>query len=467
MRRLPIDLPFSIGEAELLGKNLSRESSMVLVIGKNFFIVCLVTFLLWLGLLPPVTGYAEDYSFNLDEFEKKSFSWGGYAELKWDHARINQDGAFGLLAFYSEPRSDLDRLKSTVQLNGNYNKGIVDLNWLMQAYAQKDQVDSTEDLSIFSAYASIKPSPSVTFELGKKTFKWGKGYAWNPVAFIDRLKDPNNPEESIEGYIVAGVDLIKSFTGKLQTLALTGVLLPVWEDINDDFGEQEHINFASNLYLLYRDTDINFVFFTGDSRSTRYGIDFSKNLATNLEIHGEISYIPEQKIKVLKNSGLLESHEKAVTNYLLGLRYLTENDITTIFEYYHNEAGYTETEMDRFYQLVTDANNHYIDTGDNSLLRQAASISKSGYAKPQIGRNYLYLRVTQKDPFELLYFTPGVTTILNLDDNSYTLTPEAVYTGFTNWELRLRYSRIDGRTFTEYGEKINENRLELRVRYYF
>jgi hypothetical protein len=67
----------------------------------------------------------------------------------------------------------------------------------------------------------------------------------------------------------------------------------------------------------------------------------------------------------------------------------------------------------------------------------------------------------------LLYFTPSVTAIVNLDDQSFSLSPEAVYTGFTNWELRLRYSLLVGSSFTDYGEKQNEKKLELRVRYFF
>lgn len=438
---------------------------MVIRTGKNIY--RLISLLLWLGLLLPVTSLAEDYSFDLDEFEKKSFSWGGYAELKWNHNWINQSGTFGLLGFHDNPRSDLDRLTSTVQLDGNYNKGIVDFNWLLQASAQKDQVDAEQNLDVFSAYASIKPAPSVTFELGKKTYKWGKGYAWTPVSFIDRPKDPNNPEDALEGYIGIGVDLIKSLPGTLQTLALTGVLLPVFDDINDDFGEKNHINLAAKLYLLYRDTDIDFIFFTGSSRSTRFGIDFSKNLATNFEIHGEVAYIPEQKVRSLNTSGTLENHETSVTSYLLGLRYLTANDITTILEFYHNDAGYSEAEMDQFFQLVSDADTLYNSTGDDSLFQQAATISKSGYAKPQVGRNYIYAKVTHKEPFDLLYFTPGITTIINLNDKSYSLSPEIVYTGFTNWELRLRYTQMDGDKLTEHGEKLNESKLELRGRYYF
>ena len=438
-----------------------------MLMSRNAFSL-LLAFLLW-GLLSnglqPVQ--AEDYSFNLDEFEKKAMTWGGYAELKAEHNWLKRDSTFGLLGFYNQPRSHLDRLSTTLQLDGNYNKGMVDFNWLMQAFTADDQVENRKDLNVFSAYASIKSSPSITFELGKKTFKWGKGYAWNPVGFIDRPKDPNNPEEALEGYIGVAADLIKSFSGKLQTVALTTVVLPVWEDVNDDFGAKNNLNFATKLYLLYRDTDIDFVVFIGNSRSTRFGIDISKNLATNFEIHAELAYIPAQKIQFLNNSGNLMSTDRSVTSYLLGLRYLTENNITTILEYYHNDAGYSETQMDQFYQLVGNAYDSFLSTGNDSLLQQAQAISKKGYARPQIGRNYLYLRMTQKEPFDQLYFTPGITAIINLDDSSYTVSPEAVYTGFTNWEMRLRYSHIDGGRFTEYGEKLNEKKLEIRLRYYF
>jgi hypothetical protein len=51
--------------------------------------------------------------------------------------------------------------------------------------------------------------------------------------------------------------------------------------------------------------------------------------------------------------------------------------------------------------------------------------------------NYLYLRVSQKEPFKILYFTPAITWIANMDDKSFSLAPEMAYTGFTNWELRL------------------------------
>jgi len=416
------------------------------------------------------TGFAsaqEEFSFTLEEFEKKSLEWGGYAEIKLEHTKGNQNAAFALLDSHGDPRSSLDRFTSTLQLDGNYNKGLFSLNWVAQAYGRQDQEQWEDEASIFEVYVSIKPTPMASIDLGKKVFKWGKGYAWNPVGFIDRPKDPNNPEESLEGYIGAGLDLIKSFSGPLQTLALTTVVLPVQDNINEDFGKRDNLNLAAKLYLLYRDVDIDFLLFTGNSRTTRYGFDFSTNLATNFEIHGELAHIPKQSQKILDADGNVEIREIADTSYLLGLRYLTENDVTTIIEYYHNDDGYTEQEQDRFFELVDDANDLFMETGDDSLYSKAASGSEGAYGRSQSGRNYLYAKITQKEPFDLLYFTPGLTAILNLDDESFSLSPEAVYTGFTNWELRLRFSLLVGSSFTDYGEKQNENKLELRVRYFF
>jgi hypothetical protein len=82
-------------------------------------------------------------------------------------------------------------------------------------------------------------------------------------------------------------------------------------------------------------------------------------------------------------------------------------------------------------------------------------------------KDYLYLRVTQKEPFNILYFTPAITTIMNLSDRSFSISPELLYTGFTNWEFRLKGFAIVGPKGTDFGEKQNDYRIELRVRYYF
>lgn len=70
-------------------------------------------------------------------------------------------------------------------------------------------------------------------------------------------------------------------------------------------------------------------------------------------------------------------------------------------------------------------------------------------------RNYIYARISQKEPFDILHFTPSVTAIINSDDKSYSFTPELLYTGITNLELRFRFYALNGDTQTEFGEKQN------------
>jgi hypothetical protein len=94
-------------------------------------------------------------------------------------------------------------------------------------------------------------------------------------------------------------------------------------------------------------------------------------------------------------------------------------------------------------------------------------VTEGNYGRPNPMQDYLYLRVTQKEPFNILYFTPAITTIMNLNDRSFSFSPELLYTGFTNWEFRLKGTALAGQKETEFGEKQNDYRIELRVRYYF
>ena len=413
------------------------------------------------------SGRAADYSFDLDEFEKKRFTWGGFLEARGEHFDLNGDGALAILNQYHEPRAELNRFTGGLQLDGRFQQGITTLNWLIKGWAAQDEIGSADDIDLYTGYASIKASPRLTLDLGKKTFKWGKGYAWNPVAFLDRPKNPDDPEEALEGFIGAGADLVRSMDGPLRTLALTGVVLPVWEGGNEDFGAADNVNLGAKLYLLLLDTDIDFLLYTGNSRSARFGFDFSKNLAPNFEIHGELAHTPAQQQMVLAESGPLTAREVSDTSTLVGLRYLTEREVTAIVEYYHNGDGYTEEELSRFYQAVAEGYDHYLAGGGDTLLHRAANYSQSGYGRPQVGRNYLYARLTAKEPQDILYFTPAITAIVQLGDQSFSLTPELIYTGFTNFELRARFTWLQGSTETEYGEKLNESRAELRLRWFF
>ena len=335
------------------------------------------------------------------------------------------------------------------------------------AAGQQDSEGWTDTADIFEAYLGLKPITGTEVFLGKKSYNWGKGYAWNPVGFINRTKDPNDPDESREGYVIFETEAIKSFTGALQNAAFTGVVLPVLQDVNEDFGKKYHVNLAAKLYLLYRDTDIDLVAFTGSSRSDRFGLDFSRNITTNFEVHGEAAYFSGLDKMILMEDGSRKQESESAVSWLVGLRYLSSFDLTSIIEYYHNGNGYTESELNRFYSLVNDGSMEFEQEGVDAILQQARTLALQGYGRPFIGRNYLYARFSLKEPADILYLTPALTAILNLDDQSFSMTPEIIYTGFTNWEARLRFSLLGGGSETEYGEKQNSSKVELRLRYFF
>jgi hypothetical protein len=418
--------------------------------------------------MAPALCPAQEYTFDLDKIEKKPYHLGGYAEANPIHFKLDRDAAFYKLRFYDRDEgSTTEKYDMTLQLEGSYEKGIArsfarvnnNLNYTYEGWSGKT--------TLYEGFLSLMPSPSLTVDMGKKTLKWGKGYAWNPVAFVDRPKDPDDPGLALEGFFAASMDYIRSFDGPLKTFSFTPVLVPVYGDMNQDFGRPRHLNFAARFYFLFLDTDIDFMFLSGGSKPSRYGFDFSRNITTNFEIHGELAWIRNFRKSFIDQEGSLFESQGHVWSYLLGIRYLTARETTYIFEYYRNGTGLTEEQMRDYFSFIDKGYDAYLSTGDDALLRRASDLTQGRYGGMNPMKDYLYLRVSQKEPFDILYFTPALTWIFNMDDQSFSLSPEAVYTGITNLELRLKGTALVGGRYTEYGEKQNDWRIELRVRYYF
>lgn len=364
-------------------------------------IACLGAIVLfYLGFFTHTAKAEDEYAFDLSEIEKKPYHLGGYMELR--PLLFEQENDGGLQEEYN----------CKLQIDASYEWENAGLYCKTNTEVKKSDSGWSDTSSFYEGYLSIRPSSSLTLETGKRQLKWGKGYAWSPVAFVDRVKNPDDPEASLEGFIIAKADYIKSFAGHLKSFAVTPVLIPVYETINEDFGEINQINVAAKTYFLLFDTDIDIIVLTGEAKRRHYGLDFSKNIKTNFELHGELAIIKNPQENVL------DSDSRAA---LAGLRYLTYADTTYILEYYHNGEGFIGKE-----------------TGD-----------------------YLYLRISQKEPFDILYFTPSITLMSNLNNENRSLAPELVYLPITNLELRLKG------TFYSGSERQNKYKLELKIGYYF
>jgi hypothetical protein len=357
------------------------------------------------------------------------------------------------------------RLNSRLQLDAGYQR-----NWfnarartvVETAYASGAW---TGDAAAYEAFVSLRPAPSLTVDAGKKTLKWGKGYLWNPAAFLDRGKSPEDPALALEGFVVASADYIRTFDGPLQVMSFTPVLLPVSRNLNASFGQPRHLNVAGKLYLLLYDTDIDVMALSGGSRPARFGLDFSRNLRPNIELHGEWTQVRATPTSIVGPTGTILTVHRPSTNVVIGVRYLSATNTTAIVDYFHNGGGYSLSEMETFFSLVERA---FDPTAADEWLQAAVRrASEAGYGRINPMRNYVYGRVNQPDAFGVLYLTLGASAIVNADDGSHLLLPEVQYKPTENLELRWLTNIQRGASYTEFGEKQADVRLELRVRYHF
>ena len=401
---------------------------------------------------------AEEFAFDAAEFAKKPFELGGYLEAKPQYFWLDP-GSAGYRIVYPDgsPGTTIDGITGTLEIVGKYTAQVASAYFRTHSEIQRYETVKEQSNKLYEGVLSLRQDPGLSLDVGKRALQWGKGYASTFVGFVQRPKNPDDPELAREGYTIGDADVIANFPGPLQALAFTPVVLPVTSSVNSDFGTLGYTNVAAKLYALYEDTDIDVMYLANGSRSARAGIDFSRNLASNFEVHGEFAYVWNAITPIASASGQVTTQRVSAANYMLGLRYLSERDTTSIVEYYHNGLGYDRSQMQQF----------FADLEGGGNVTPSISTLHATYGRIFAMRNYLYAQVTQKEPFDILYFAPALTGIVNLDDRSFQLTPELLFTGIENLELRLRLYILGGGAGTEFGERQLSQRLELRLRYYF
>jgi len=408
----------------------------------------------------------EEFSFDASEFEKKTFEFSGYLEQKEELLQLRGDSAAFKLAYPGEPaRAELLRSTSTLELSGKLNLGDFVLDARTQgSWASDALVNTPKDLAVMEGGLRWSASPGLTFDIGKRVQRWGKGYAWSPVAMVERPKDANDPATSREGYFMASGEWTQTLSGPISAISFTGLLLPTDGNLNSDFGKSNDLNPAAKLYLLAWDTDVDLMWRAKGARPESFGIDFSRNLSPALEIHGEWARTLGATRTTVSARGATSSQQVDVDSFLLGLRYLTASEVTWIAEYYRNGAGYEHPEMQTYFQFLDAA---LAANAPAAMLSKARSVAQSGYGRPNPARDYLYVKASVSEPFGWVYGAASITTMVNLNDHSYQITPELSYTGFANWELRARLLLLSGQAQTEFKEKTSSARLEVYARYYF
>jgi hypothetical protein len=429
--------------------------------------------------------YAADFA--IPVAEEKTVEFWGQAEFRVYERILNRDSAVYEQRFFDSPQDELQadlmlQLKPELSVKyetlGLYARPRVDVAWSQLPLSAATEPDEPSerflkedehwagDVMLEEGVASWRPDPRFTLEAGKKVLKWGKGYAWNPVSFASRPKNVDDPDQSREGYVLGVADAIFSFGGPLQTLALTPVVVPVWERVNTGLATGESVLYGGKLYFLLADVDIDVMAMAGEHYDTSLGFDFAANLTDNFAVHGETAVRLDHEKTVFNSDGTSSVRTSDAWSLLLGARYLTESETTYLLEYYHNGEGYTASQLKSYYDYVHTAYDTYEATGNAADLNKSKKVS-SDYNQSSVGQDYLYFRVSQKEPLDILYLTATATVIMNLGDRSLSLNPEASYMLTSNFELRPRLILPVGASDTEFGNKINAARGELRCVYYF
>ena len=421
-------------------------------------------------MLPTGLATAEEFKFDAREFEKKIVEFSGYVEQKEEGLKLRDGTPAYRLAYPSEAnRNRLTRSTSTVEATGKLNLDPFVADVRAQAsYASDPLVSTANTPKVMEGGVRWSAGPGLSFDVGKRIQRWGKGYAWTTVGFVERPKDSSDPSASREGFMMASGEWTKSFMGEtggpISTIGITGLLVPTNDSMNADFGQARSLNPAAKLYLLAMDTDIDLMWRGKGAKPKSFGIDFSRNINSSLEVHGEWSRTLEAPRKTVTATGAMSSGGANFNSGLLGVRYLTPGEVTWIGEYYRNGGGYSADELDDYFQFL----DHALAPNTVSVLaNKARTVAQSGYSRPNPGRDYLYVKASVSEPFNWLYGAASVTTMTNLNDHSWQVTPELSYTGYTNVELRARLIVLGGKRHTEFAEKVSSHRLEVYARFFF
>lgn len=143
------------------------------------------------------------------EVEKKPYAFGGFLQAQPTVSGLDRDSPLYKLRFYNdEPGAASEASDVGARLEGAVEYGDLSAFARLDSFLKHDHEGWNGEMTLMEGYVSYNPGPHMTLDAGKRVTKWGKGYAWNPVSFVDRPKDPEDPEEALEGYTIAGGDFI-------------------------------------------------------------------------------------------------------------------------------------------------------------------------------------------------------------------------------------------------------------------
>jgi len=306
----------------------------------------------------------------LTEEAPKKLEISGNLDVKYIGAKSRKSSPLYGLMFYPQNNlsSSLSQTRLEPYLNFDYTTKDI-------AFHSKNhgiiygETDSTFD--ILELYGEFSPNSNFVLSAGKRALNWGKGYIFNPVGYVNPVKDPENPELIQIGKTALMGEYTKTFSsGLVQVFSLSMMSLPPTNKANH-YGELKETNFAIKSYFLVDDTDIDFMAYSSTKDARQYGMDFSRNIVANLEVHGEFSFF-ENASKYSIKATTPEINKIKGNSFLIGGRYLNPSNTTIIGEFYHNGMGLSKADFQNYLNYIK----NLISSGTNQAIQQESATSK-------------------------------------------------------------------------------------------
>jgi len=396
-----------------------------------------------------------------DQSTARKLEWSGNFDVKYSIFHMNQSSANYKLQFFNKSISSyLSQYRIEPYVNAEYKLQNLEVQLKTHAIFY-DEKESSFDL--YEAYGTYNPSASLSLQAGKRVYNWGKGYAFNPVGFVNTVKDPENPELAQAGLMSINAEFVKSFPSEvLQSFSVMMVILSGRPVISHRFDETKNTDVGLKFSFLVMDTDIDFMTYQSVTYPARYGVDFSRNIMENLEVHAELS-VANKVIRYVVANGVPQSQQSDRASYLFGFRYLSEISTTVIAEYYHNGSGLSRSEFQSYHDYLVNG----LSIGTSVSVQRTMENNRALFNSNTLMQEYLYVKISHPEPFDLLYVTPSMFSIYNLADKSVLLSASIQYKPTTDLEFILWPSFLVGSNNSEFGGRQAQQRIDLWMRVFF
>lgn len=360
----------------------------------------------------------------------------------------------------------------------------------LHAFYDTQEGDSIRDVkvNINELFFNFFLGERLELDLGKEIIKWGTGYAWNPTAVISPLKNSQDAQDRLER--LSGLEMVK-LNLFLGGFTITGVALPELDFPREQayLPRWKSTEWAGKIYRLIKDVDLSLVVFGSKDSKTVVGMNFSRVLGNNLELHGEMAskegsenfYLEKKSEEYTVNGKLVprvyeysqsrKDERKIYSQYVLGSQYTFQNGINLALEYFHNDEGYNNRQWSEIIEFLKYSNQalnddqYTLENGEN--MGNIYLSGANGYLNSLTGvrRNYLFLRgyipgIFRQSNLEIILLN-------SLDDGSSVIIPTLSYEPLGYLSLYLLTNIFLGDGESEFGILYENYTVNLGVKLFF